>query len=301
MNEKSICGKHFEFDNSFFDRPRTYGFIDVHQIGELCCEANYEITEHEQICHELTLVLFGMGESFTNGSCMPIKEGDLILSRKGDRHAMRASPNHVLRYLYLGFMFNDTVDTAGDEIAAMRNFFETSDKAYNHSKKLTVMFPFLRLLDEFYSATDCSGYMIASYCTQILILAYRMLSATEQVSYTPVKSVNSVGHTVYSILQYVENNIAEIKNIRSISQNLGYSYSYISHLFKQRTGMTLQRYICYKKIESAIELMNHGAFTPSQLAAKFNYDSVQAFSKAFNRIIGCSPSQFEKKNSKRRN
>jgi AraC-like DNA-binding protein len=101
----------------------------------------------------------------------------------------------------------------------------------------------------------------------------------------------SVGDTVYAIIRYIENNIFDIDDIRTIASSLGYSYSYISHLFKERTGVTLQRYIGLKKHEKALELLKYGNLSVTQVASQLQYKSVQSFSKAFSRTMGFPPSK----------
>jgi AraC-like DNA-binding protein len=97
---------------------------------------------------------------------------------------------------------------------------------------------------------------------------------------------------VYSVIRYVENHIFELKSIREISDQLGYSYTYVSHTFKDKTGMTLQRYINHKKVEKALELLKYGNISVTQVANRLQYETVQSFSKAFSRIMGYPPSHY---------
>jgi AraC-like DNA-binding protein/quercetin dioxygenase-like cupin family protein len=288
MNEKSICGLRFEFNNQFFESPLTYGPVRIYQVGELCCEAGYEIEQHIQSCHELTLILFGGGTFVNNGTEYHVSEGDLIFNREGETHSVKAFPHSMLRFLYFGFMFA--------EDGELKEFFEnTSSVSVSGRKDMGITVPFLSLINEFYTSASGGPGMIEALSTQIIIQTYRLLSASEVTPFVPRRSINSVGHTVYAVLRYIDSNICNIRDIGSIAKTLGYSNTYLSHVFKQKTGMTLQRYVNYKKIESAIELMRHGTFTYTQIAEKFNFDSVQTFSKVFSRIMGCTPSEFERR------
>lgn len=69
-------------------------------------------------------------------------------------------------------------------------------------------------------------------------------------------------------------------------------YTYISHAFKRKTGMTLQAYILQVKMKKARELIAEGRWNISEIAQMLGYDSVQSFSKAFKRETGSSPTQF---------
>jgi len=136
--------------------------------------------------------------------------------------------------------------------------------------------------------------MVKCYLIQVLILTYRTFNDEVRLRYFPQKNVNVVGSTVYSVIKYIDNNIMEIDSVRSIADSLGYSNVYLSHLFRNKTGMTLQNYVNYKKIEKSLELIDSGKMRITQIALMLNFDTVQSFSKAFKRTLGFSPTHYKK-------
>lgn len=290
MNEKKHAGCLFHFDNVFAKGQMTFGGIELYQIGEICCECGHEILPHKQFCLELSCIVSGSGYFYIDDTCIKVSEGDIIFNNIGHTHSIRTDASSMLRFVYMGFMFQVE---AGDKFGSIQAFLQSAP--FHHSKDTySLMIPFLRNIDEFYAQKPFSEIMIQNYLEEIIVLAYRSFTeGTGKVTrYAPQKSTHSVGYTVYSVIRYVETHIFELKSIRTIADELGYSYTYLSHTFKNKTGMTLQRYINHKKIEKALELLKYGNIPVKQVAARLHYETLQSFSKAFSRIMGYPPSQF---------
>ncbi|MFC5405632.1 helix-turn-helix domain-containing protein [Cohnella soli] len=290
MIRKEAAGRRFHFDNVFLKGECAFGAIDLYQIGELWCESGYEVPSHEQFCMEISYIVSGSGYFYVDDECIPVSAGDLFFNAVGSTHAIKSDSAGTLRYMYLGFMFNEK---AAEDFAEIEAFLRSA--SYFHAKDAHhIMLPFNRNIDEFYSQKPLSGTMIRNYLEEIIVLSYRAFSeyAGKSERYSPRKSSHSVGYTVYSVIRYIENNLLELKSIRGIADDLGYSYTYLSHLFKDKTGMTLQRYINLKKAEKALEMIRFSALPIKEIAANLQYETIQSFSKAFSRMMGKPPSYY---------
>jgi AraC-like DNA-binding protein/mannose-6-phosphate isomerase-like protein (cupin superfamily) len=292
MNEKMNLGKRYEFDNDFFVKPQKIGFINLFQVGELGCECSFQIDSHFQICHEISYIVSGEGWFSTDGVESKVSAGDIIINQKNHLHAIRSDKNIDLRFLYLAFDFNE--DIVESNIGLVSVFENVKNSVVKD--KFDMMVPFTKIMDELYNKSDFSLIMLESYINEILIFTYRSFLQKKFSICLPVKSINAVGYTVYSVIRYVEENIYDIQNVKSISGFLGYSYSYLSHLFKDKMGITLQNYINRRKIEKAIELIKYGRLNITQIAMKLNFEAVQSFSKSFKRATGYSPIQYQRLN-----
>ena len=69
---------------------------------------------------------------------------------------------------------------------------------------------------------------------------------------------------------------------------------YLSHVFKDETGMSLSEYITRKRIDYAMMLLEKTNRSVSDIAAKCGYASLAYFTKTFKRIIGMSPKEYRK-------
>ena len=139
--------------------------------------------------------------------------------------------------------------------------------------------------------------MIECYLKQILILVTRLAAAASAVS-LPDAAADRYNLSVYAVVRYVDNNFYSFPTIRDIARNLGYSESHISHTFREKMGISLRDYICRKKIEASLDFLSAGRYSVTQISQMLNYSSLQAFSKAFQKIMGCSPTEYQKRENR---
>lgn len=85
-----------------------------------------------------------------------------------------------------------------------------------------------------------------------------------------------------------------------LSQHLHHEYSYISNLFSEVEGITIERYILNQKIEKVKELMTYDELSLSQIAYQMGYSSTAHLSSQFKKVTGLTPTQFRKGGSHRR-
>ncbi|MEP7374963.1 MAG: helix-turn-helix domain-containing protein [Chitinophagaceae bacterium] len=85
-----------------------------------------------------------------------------------------------------------------------------------------------------------------------------------------------------------------------ISEKLSYDYTYLSNIFSEVKGITIQQFIIIHKIEKIKELIIYDELSITQIAGKMNYSSVAHLSAQFKKITGLTPSHFKKMKDKRR-
>lgn len=78
-----------------------------------------------------------------------------------------------------------------------------------------------------------------------------------------------------------------------LSQHLLHEYSYISHLFSQVEGITIEQFLLGQRIEKVKELLLFGNCSLSQIANQMNYSSLAHLSSQFKKITGLSPTEFK--------
>lgn len=85
-----------------------------------------------------------------------------------------------------------------------------------------------------------------------------------------------------------------------ISEKLHYDYTYLSNLFTEIKGITIQQFIILHKIERIKELIIYDELNITEIAWKMNYSSVAHLSNQFKKITGFSPTHFKQLKQKRR-
>ncbi|MEO7175235.1 MAG: helix-turn-helix transcriptional regulator [Saprospiraceae bacterium] len=84
-----------------------------------------------------------------------------------------------------------------------------------------------------------------------------------------------------------------------ISDKLDYNYTYLSNLFSEVKGITLQHFIIIHKIERVKELILYDELNLTEIADTLHYSSVAHLSNQFKKITGLSPSFFKNLKQKR--
>jgi AraC-like DNA-binding protein len=84
-----------------------------------------------------------------------------------------------------------------------------------------------------------------------------------------------------------------------ISEKLGYDYTYLSNIFSEVKGTTIQQYIIFHKIERVKELLLYDELNLTEISFKLHYSSVAHLSNQFKKVTGLSPSFFRKLKNKR--
>ena len=86
-----------------------------------------------------------------------------------------------------------------------------------------------------------------------------------------------------------------------LSQKLNHDYTYLSNLFSEVQGTTIEQFIISHKTERIKELIIYGELNITEIAWKMNYSSVAHLSSQFKKVTGLSPSHFKQLKDKRRN
>jgi AraC-like DNA-binding protein len=78
-----------------------------------------------------------------------------------------------------------------------------------------------------------------------------------------------------------------------LSEKLDYDYTYLSNIFSEVTGITIEHYMIAHKIERVKELLLYDELTLSEISYKLNYSSVAHLSNQFKKVTGLTPTYFK--------
>lgn len=78
-----------------------------------------------------------------------------------------------------------------------------------------------------------------------------------------------------------------------LAEELKHDYNYLSNLFSDVEGITIEKYHIAQKIELVKELLVYDELSLSEIAYQLNYSSVAYLSNQFKKVTGLSPSHFK--------
>ena len=85
-----------------------------------------------------------------------------------------------------------------------------------------------------------------------------------------------------------------------LSQKLKHDYTYLSNLFSESQGTTIEHFHITHKIERVKELLIYDELNITEIAWRMDYSSVAHLSNQFKKITGLTPSFFKKIKDKKR-
>ncbi|WP_199560887.1 helix-turn-helix domain-containing protein [Mucilaginibacter hurinus] len=113
--------------------------------------------------------------------------------------------------------------------------------------------------------------------------------------------IEKIKNAVITLIHHTEGNI-NVNLSDYIAQQVNYDYTYLSNLFSEVEGTTIEKYLITQKIEKVKELLRYDELSLSQIADKLGYSSVAYLSSQFKKQTGLTPSFFKsQKHTKRLN
>ena len=112
--------------------------------------------------------------------------------------------------------------------------------------------------------------------------------------------VEKIKNSIIEMVLHTEETI-KVNFSDYLSKKLNHDYTYLSNLFSETQGTTIEQFIITHKIERIKELIIYDELNISQIAWKLNYSSVAHLSNQFKKITGLTPSHFKQLKVKRRN
>jgi len=109
------------------------------------------------------------------------------------------------------------------------------------------------------------------------------------------KKSRLIGQIKSSIIELVHQHNSELNSNLSdyLSNKLHHDYTYLSNLFSEVEGTTIEKYYITQKIEKVKELLVYDELSLSEIAYQLNYSSVAHLSNQFKKVTGLTPSHFK--------
>jgi AraC family transcriptional regulator len=86
----------------------------------------------------------------------------------------------------------------------------------------------------------------------------------------------------------------ELKLSAYLSKKLNYEYTYLSNMFSEMEGSTIERFYIVSRVERVKELMVYEDLTLSEIAYQLKFSSVSHLCQQFKKVTGETPSDFKR-------
>ncbi len=104
--------------------------------------------------------------------------------------------------------------------------------------------------------------------------------------------IEKIKNIIINLVHHQDNdartNLSEV-----LSRQLHHDYNYLSNLFSEVEGVTIEKYFIAQRIEKVKELLVYDELSLSEIAFRLNYSSVAYLSNQFKKVTGLTPSHFK--------
>lgn len=110
--------------------------------------------------------------------------------------------------------------------------------------------------------------------------------------------IEKIKNVIIELVHYTDE-LPKVNYSEYISEKLHHDYTYLSNVFSEVKGITIQQYIIIHKIERVKELLLYDEMNLTEISYILNYSSVAHLSNQFKKITGLSPTYFKQLKQKR--
>lgn len=110
--------------------------------------------------------------------------------------------------------------------------------------------------------------------------------------------IEKIKNVIIEMIHYSDD-LPKVNYSNFISEKLNHDYTYLSNIFSEVKGITIQQFIIINKIERVKELLLYDELNLTEISYKMHYSSVAHLSNQFKKITGLSPTYYKHLKEKR--
>lgn len=111
--------------------------------------------------------------------------------------------------------------------------------------------------------------------------------------------IENIKNVIIEMVHYTDE-LPKVNYSDYISEKLGYDYTYLSNMFSEVNGITIQQFIIIHKIERVKELLIYDELNLTEISYIMHYSSVAHLSSQFKKVTGLTPIFYKQLKDKRK-
>lgn len=206
-------------------------------------------------------VLRGKGTLYARGGAYPVHAGQAFLILPGEVTTYAAEPSDPWHYCWIGFDGQLT-------------------------ERFRELPPVLELEEALFHTVLHPG-------TNDEVMEFRLAADLFRLYARLFSSSRWENLRVCRVENYIRTNYMQNIRVEAIADSMGLNRRYLSRLFKEKTGCTIQGYLIRVRMEAAQRHLRQGC-SVKETALLCGYEDVSNFSKMFKARFGVSPAAYGK-------
>lgn len=238
------------------------------RAGYQKCDPGFNFGPVVRDSYTIQYVFSGRGTVFKGNSKFNVGPTQCFILRPGETFRMQADVLDPWTYIWVGFRTTLEIPELN-----MQDVVASKD-----------------LENLFLSIANCNKP--ANRPLEPLLLSYiwKLLFAFKQMNAPAEKTYKKSEEYVERACQLISSNYATT-SVQQLAQELHLNRSYLSRIFKEITGLSIQSYLTNTRLQAARSLILRD-YTVSQASAMVGYSDIASFSRAFKNYYKISPKQY---------
>ncbi len=221
------------------------------------------VDKHSHAYHELVYCIEGKGSASIGDKKTGFSTGNYYITRGGCVHVEQDEPGTRIIYFY----FDAPLDMVREGMYT--DFDGAVLSAVKHMQK------------ELESPDIYRDEMIDSLIIRMLIKSLRSVE------------VRRTNEGIQQAIRYIDENIQQDIDFRSLAGRHHYSFDRFRHVFKEYTGLSPHQYVIKGRIERAKFLLElNPGISLTEVSYNCGFSSSSHFTKAFRSKVGITPSEY---------
>lgn len=154
------------------------------------------------------------------------------------------------------------------------------------------------IIDEIHTIADSSSYLkdmeihekLSSLLLNIMKESWNKSLNDNESSFSSEKRKD-----LRLIREYIEENYNKDIRLDFLSLKYGISKYYLSHMFKEQYGTSVNNYIINMRITKAKHLLRFSDLSTTEIANRVGYEDVNYFIRSFKKVENITPGEYKKK------
>lgn len=232
---------------------------------------NFSFPSHLHQCFEFVVIRSGEMTIKVDRKTFTLKEKEALLIFPNQIHSLESTESEHMLCIFSPRLVQAYATKVSDKLP-QNNKFEPDEYLINT----------LSHFDNASSSADKKGVL------------YLLCGQFDRTATYDKKQIENE-KILYKIFSFVEANFANDCSLSTLSNEIGYDYSYLSRYFKKSLGISFKSYVTHYRLSHACYLMENTEQPILQCAYNSGFASVRNFNHCFKENFEITPTEYRKK------
>lgn len=273
------------------------GMMDGLVVDQIVRDETFNMpTKHFHNEYEIYYLIDGTRYYFIDNQTYHIKKGSLVVINRQVIHKTSDTNNPYHNRILLEINESPISPKISAHIGhSLKEIFEKHSGIYelNDDERSYVESLLSSMIQEFKGKKVNFESMVLMKLTELIIFIQRYQKSNGEL--IDPYMTTSKHKKVHDVANYILGDVGTEVNLSFLAEHFYISKCYLSRIFKEITGFTVNEYINVNRVKRAQELLIHSDYNITEIAEMTGYESITYFERIFKRYTETSPLKYRKK------